>query len=401
MAREAIFISYRREDSAKDAAKLYETLAARIGASYVFKDVDDIPLGADFGRHISEVLPRCRIALIVIGPGWAKVRDQDGRRRLEDPFDWVRIEVELAVAAATRGDLQVIPILVNGARMPRADEVPTAIHGLLARNAAIIRRQNDFVTDVKRLLSAVALVVAPEMVRIPAGEFMMGSPNPDPIKHYLMGDYATRMHKYESPQHLVRVQAFEMGKHPVTFAEWDAAIAAGANLHRPWDQRWGRDQRPVIEVSWEDAHTYIEWLDSKTSAGYRLPSEAEWEYCCRAGTQSAYSTGEEISHTQARFEHNSTAPVGSYPPNAFNLHDMHGNVIQWCEDVWHENYKGAPTDGSPWTTGGDVSARVLRGGCWNNTAGHLRSALRRRLEPRQRSITIGFRVARALEAQDG
>lgn len=392
MAREAIFISYRRDDSAKEAADLYRWLAARVGQSHLYKDVDNIPIGADFGAHIRDILPRCQIALIVIGPSWADARDQDGRRRLEDPFDWVRVEVELALAAAAAGNLRVVPVLVSGARMPRANEAPSSLHPLLSRNAAIVRPHPDFDADAERLLNALALVAAPELVRIPAGEFMMGSPQ----------DEAGR-NDDEGPQHRVRIETFELGKFPITFAEWDAACAAGASLSQLEDKPnyiehgWGRDRRPVINVSWHDTQAYIAWLNNKTSGGYRLPSEAEWEYACRAGTTAPYSTGAGIAKNQGQFNSQSTTVVGSYPPNDFGLHDMHGNVSEWCEDVWHGNYDGAPIDGSAWIADGDPSFRVLRGGDWHASPAYLRSASR---YWRYRADTgyghFGFRVAKAV-----
>jgi formylglycine-generating enzyme required for sulfatase activity len=382
MAGEAIFISYRRDDSKEDADALYEALAARIGESHLYKDVDNIPLGADFGAHIRGVLPRCQIALIVIGPKWVKAKDQHGRRRLEDPFDWVRVEVELALAAE---NLRVVPVLVNGASMPHPNDVPPSLHPLLGRNAAIVRRGPESQADTARLLNALTLVVTPEMVRIPAGEFVMGSP----------ADEQGRM-EHEGPQHRVIIKAFELGKCPVTFAEWDAAIAAGATLPRANYDRYGRDRRPVRGVSWVQAQDYIAWLNDKTSRGYRLPSEAEWEYACRAGTTTAYSTGASIRENQAVFGTMSPSLVGSYPPNAFGLHDMHGTVEEWCEDIWNANYNGAPSDGSAWISGSDAPSHVLRGGSWLSQPAALRSARRSSYNRDFCLGGFGFRVARSV-----
>jgi formylglycine-generating enzyme required for sulfatase activity len=229
-------------------------------------------------------------------------------------------------------------------------------------------------------------LLVPEMVRIPPGRFLMGSPGSS-------GN--------EGPQHEVRINyAFELGKYPVTFAEWDAALAAGAALEKPSDKGWGRDRRPVINVSWRDAHAYIGFLNdkrgvSRRSDAYRLPSEAEWEYSCRAGTTTAYSTGATINEKQARFRSTSTTPVGSFPANAFGLHDMHGNVWEWCEDAWNADYNVAPTDGSAWLTG-EASSRVLRGGSWNYGPLNLRSATRVRNDPSDRISLFGFRVARTV-----
>jgi len=229
---------------------------------------------------------------------------------------------------------------------------------------------------------------APEMVVVPAGEFMMGSKKGE-------GEAS------EHPQHKVAIpQAFAVGKYPVTFAEWDAASAAGGVSHKPGDQGWGRGRRPVINVSWEDAQDYIKWLNSKASGNpYRLLSEAEWEYACRAGTATAYSFGDRITKNQAQYSEggygsaSKTAESGSFPANAFGLHDMHGNVWEWCADCKNANYRGAPSDGSAWTAG-DCSVRVLRGGSWFYVSQALRAAYRFEDGATGRCDYTGFRVAR-------
>lgn len=151
MAREAIFIGYRRDDTADVAGRIYDAMAQRFGKARIFKDVDKIGPGVDFGDYIKSVLPRCRVALVLIGPGWLLSKDDSGNRRLDDPHDWVRVEIETALA--TSGVL-VVPVLVNGARMPTREEVPESLTPLLRRNAAIIRRDPDFHDDVGRLATA-------------------------------------------------------------------------------------------------------------------------------------------------------------------------------------------------------------------------------------------------------
>jgi formylglycine-generating enzyme required for sulfatase activity len=244
---------------------------------------------------------------------------------------------------------------------------------------------------------------SPEMVTIPPGEFLMGA---SAGEEGSIGD--------ERPQHEVRIDyAFALGKYAVTFAEWDAAIAAGAKLEKPSDQGWGRDRRPVIDVNWNDARAYIAWLNGKLGLegradAYRLPSEAEREYACRAGTTTPFSFGATISTAQANYngeytygagkkgeKRGKTTPVGSFHANPCGLHDMHGNVNEWCEDVWNASYNGAPTDGSPWLTG-DESSRVLRGGSWIDGPQYLRAADRNRSIPTLRNWGVGFRVARTL-----
>ena len=229
----------------------------------------------------------------------------------------------------------------------------------------------------------------PEMVVAPAGEFWMGSKDGE-------GD------AYERPRHKVTIaRPFAVGKYPVTFAEWDAALAAGAVEHKPSHEGWGGGRRPVINVNWEEAQAYVRWLSSAARLPYRLLSEAEWEYCCRAGTETPYSSGHTITKKEAQFSGGihggagKTVEAGSFPANAFGLHDMHGNVWEWCQDCWNDNYYNAPGDGTAWTTG-NCSRRVVRGGSWNSEPGYLRAACRNNRYPDLRFSYVGLRVARTL-----
>jgi formylglycine-generating enzyme required for sulfatase activity len=230
------------------------------------------------------------------------------------------------------------------------------------------------------------------MVVIPAGSFLMGSP---------AGEKGREAD--EGPQHRVRIaKSFALGKYEVTFAEYDACVAAGGCSKRA-DQGWGRGRRPAINVSWNDAQTYVKWLSARTGQTYRLPSEAEWEYAARAGTQTRYAWGNDLGKNRAncyscgsRWDAERTAPVGSFAANRWGLHDMHGNVWEWTMDCWHDTYRGAPADGSAWTTGGKCGARVLRGGSWDLIPSYLRSAVRVRRVTGYRSGYGGFRVARTL-----
>jgi formylglycine-generating enzyme required for sulfatase activity len=242
----------------------------------------------------------------------------------------------------------------------------------------------------------------PEMVVVPAGEFMMGSPESEKGRF-----------KNEGPQHKVTIrQPFAVGKFEVTFAEWDACVSEGGCTHKPADEGWGRAKRPVINVSWDDAVQYTAWLSKKTGKSYRLLTEAEWEYAARAVTRASdyapFSTGQTIDYRQANYDANfvygggrgglyrqKTMPVGSFKPNAFGLYDMHGNVWEWVQDCYRDSYRGAPTDGSA-VTSGDCSLRILRGGSWNYHPQLLRSAYRYASAPNIRTNFFGFRVARAL-----
>ena len=235
-----------------------------------------------------------------------------------------------------------------------------------------------------------------EMVVIPAGSFRMGCVS------------GLNCGRDEKPAHEVNIQSFALSKHEVTFDDWDACVrGGGCNGYRPDDQGWGRGKRPVINVSWEDAQSFVAWLSRVTGGDYRLPTEAEWEYAARAGTQEKYSWGNEIGRNRANcggcgsaWDYNWTAPVGSFAPNAFGLYDMHGNVQEWVEDCWNDSYLGAPVDGSAWLSGACDrfwrGGRVMRGGSYDNIPRNVRSANREREFPDVRWIEEGFRVARTL-----
>ena len=229
----------------------------------------------------------------------------------------------------------------------------------------------------------------PEMVEIPGGSFRMGCVS------------GRKCANDEHPVHTVRIEAFELSKYEVTFEEYDRFTAATRRT-RADDERWGRGRRPVINVSWEDAVAYTRWLSQQTGERYRLPSEAEWEYAARAGTGTAYSWGNEIGRNRAncdgcgsQWDNAQTAPVGSFSPNGWGLHDLHGNVLEWVQDCWNGSYQGAPTNGSAWESG-DCSQRVLRGGSWNYYPRDLRSADRLRDSSASRLDDDGFRVARTI-----
>ena len=229
----------------------------------------------------------------------------------------------------------------------------------------------------------------PLMVVVPSGEFMMGSP----------GSEAGRDDN-EGPVHRVTIaEPFAVGVYEVTFDEWEVCLSGGGCYgYRPHHWYGGRGNRPVIDLSWKIAQAYVEWLSRKTGKGYRLLSESEWEYVARAGTETAYHFGDRISRSQARFDSsgNTTVPVGSYPANAFGLHDVHGNAREWVEDCWNESYRGAPNDGSAWKSG-NCELRVRRGGSMVNDPEYVRSAARFRSNAGDNYHDGGLRVARTLD----
>lgn len=228
----------------------------------------------------------------------------------------------------------------------------------------------------------------PELVVIPRGSYSMGSPAQDDGRG-----------SDEVPRHEVSIDdSLAVGIYELTFREWDICVdAGGCNGYSPDDHGWGREWRPVVGVSWEDAQAYVQWISSMTGLEYRLPSEAEWEYVARAGTEGKYYVGEEITPDWANYGWNvgMTLGVGSYQANAFDLHDVHGNVWEWVADCWNGSYVGAPTDGGAWTNG-DCTQRVLRGGSWHDAPTHLRSSNRHKERAGTRNPNVGFRVVRTL-----
>ncbi len=240
----------------------------------------------------------------------------------------------------------------------------------------------------------------PALIAAPLGRFQMGAKKRDRWAH-----------DNERPRHRVTFRRpFAVGRFAVTFDEYDAFVAA-TGAERPDDHGWGRGRRPVINVSWEDAQRYCAWLSEVVGARYRLPSEAEWEYLCRAGGDGRFSTGDMITTAQANFNGQDpwisgcgatflerTTPVGAYPPNAWGFYDMHGNVAEWVEDCWIEGYAGAPTNGAPRRLGADARAisAVVRGGGWSARPRFLRSTDRWHYGRDVRFEFIGFRVARDL-----
>jgi formylglycine-generating enzyme required for sulfatase activity len=226
-----------------------------------------------------------------------------------------------------------------------------------------------------------------ELVIVPSGEFEMGStakPSEQPVHHVSIG------------------KNFAIGRRDVTFAEWDRCVAGSGCKFSPPDQGWGRGDRPVTDVSWDDAQEFVAWLTKTTGKSYRLPTEAEWEYAARGGSTTPYWWGKDVGtgHGQCAEcgggERGKTEPAGSFRPNAFGLYDTAGNAAEWTEDCWNPTYSGAPNDGSAWTKG-DCSLRVLRGGSFADKAAAVRSSARFRYDEDVRYYANGFRVARDLD----
>jgi formylglycine-generating enzyme required for sulfatase activity len=227
----------------------------------------------------------------------------------------------------------------------------------------------------------------PDLVSLPAGEFVMGSTSEDKFS------LAT-----ERPAHRVALsETFALGRFPVTVGEYRHY----AKAHDPHDD----PALPVVNVSWNEAQSYCAWLSERAGHSIRLPSEAEWEYACGAGSTAPFSTGDDITPIEATFLYNEQGdrvglgrrtPAGSHAPNAFGLEAMHGNICEWVQDEWHPNYDEAPADGKAWIGKNDHSLRVIRGGAWDYLPRLLRTAWRDAMPKHERRDNVGFRIAHTL-----
>ncbi len=459
-----IFLNYRRDDSRWPTLSLYNLLAQSFPREQLFMDVEGyIRPGDDFVEVLEQQVSACETMVVIIGPQWLSIAGDGGNPRIADANDWVHIEIATALARKIR----VIPVLVDGASMPRASDLPEPLKAL-ARRQAIRLTHDRFNADGQRLVKALqeslggkqapavasgadlgqafqespggnksssaasgdpALRVrpgsgesfrdgdaawAPEMVVVPAGSFMMGTAQAE--IDALCKEYpgAAEWFRREGPQHKVTIaKPFAVGRFAVTRGEFAAfvkesghAVLEGGSFKDPGFAQ--DDSHPVVCVNWDDAKAYATWLSGKTGKNYRLPSEAEWEYACRAGSSTPFWQGSSISTDQANYDGNytfgggrkgeyrqRTVPVKSFAPNPWGLYQVHGNVWEWCQDCWNERYEDAPADGSVLTTG-DCAFRLLRGGSWLSGPRYLRAASRYRFSVVGRSYAVGFRLARTL-----
>ena len=419
-----IFINYRRETASGYAGRLYDRLVMQFGRDNVYMDVDmRIPLGRNFTTYLRDAVESCAVMLVVIDRAWITARDRDGQRRLDNPADFVRMEIEMAL----RRDIPVIPIFTQNAPMPRADELPSELQELAYRQGLELsdsRFDADFgrlQTELETVLQAEAAALSPPaepertaveapatppetpravelperftndlgmtFVRIPAGAFTMGSPDSD-------------RHAYdeEKPAHQVTIsQPFYLGVHPVTQAQWEAVMGSNPSHFK------GKPTHPVEQVSWNDAQQFLQRLNARRDGyHYALPSEAQWEYACCAGSTGAYCFGDDEGQlgTYAWYDDNAdgaTHPVGEKQSNVWGLYDMHGNVWEWVADGQRTYTVNAVTDPTGPTDAG--AERVFRGGGWYDSAQGARSADRYGLLPGYRVESLGFRCLSAASSQ--
>ena len=393
-----IFISYAREniEQARALAEAFEFQGWNVWWD------PKIRSGQDFDEEIIRQLNNAKCVVVL----WSVHSAQSA---------YVRGEAREALARRI-----LIPVVLDGSQPPMdlrsVQATVLADCGNLAGSATF----KQLVNDVRALVDIPIYreqpkdgSAAPEMVVVPAGEFWMGSPEDESGRD-----------DNEGPRHRVRISdRFGLGRFALSFDEYDW-FAAATDRRLPDDSGWGRAKRPVIDVSWEDATDYSEWLSDQTGKTFRLPSEAEWEYAARAGMQGPFSFEGPLTPERANYNGVGALPdvgprfrgqtmlVDSFEPNAFHLYQMHGNVWEWVADRRHDSYEGAPDDGSAWLEsagwridglqrgpGGSrwrPNPRMLRGGAWNVQAPCLRSAYRWYNEATHRHFNVGFRIAQTL-----
>jgi formylglycine-generating enzyme required for sulfatase activity len=432
-----IFINYRRDDSAPHALNVAQYFENKFGKSNIFIDIDRLWAGLKFKTVLEDKLAQCKVMLAIIGPNWVDARDGEGSRRLDNPEDWVRLEIERALAR----NIPVIPVLVAGATLPSKSDLPRSLQPLIEHQCATVTTNGfryemaGLARDVAyltvrrpwgRIVAATSALIlgtedqmraegrikvdakfiqgapsgwfkpgagktewfkdheaGPEMVVVPAGGFKMGSP-----------EHEEGRDNGETQVPVTIAGPFAVGRFAVTFDQWNACVTdGGCNGYRPNDQGWGRGNRPVINVNWDDAKSYAAWLSRETGKTYRLLSEAEHEYVTRAGTTTPFWWGS--TPKQATYNTERTVTVDSFEANPWGLFNVHGNVWEWTEDCWNDSNRGNPGDGSARTTG-NCSKHVVRGGSWGLDPQNLRAAYRIRYPTDSRYFHLGFRLARAL-----
>jgi formylglycine-generating enzyme required for sulfatase activity len=428
-----IFISYAREDR-RVAERLATLLEQECGWS-VFWDREILP-GTAFVDVLGAELKAARHVIVLwskasISSHWVRDEAQEGLNRevltpvlidaVEPPLGFRSIHAadlagwDLSTAdprfqelvAALKGERRVVtPTPLPGRRRWRRTAViggaaaasMLAAAGLLAYVAGpdlfaqgepVRPRTWEMPEGYQAFGSFRDCPDCPEMIAIPPGSFSMGA-----------SWFERDAQSDERPQVPIDVEkAFALGAREVTFKEWQSCVNdGGCRQYHPDDEGWGKEDRPVIFVSWDQAHEFLVWLTEKTGKLYRLPSEAEWEYACRAGTATKYAFGDTISAGQANYGRNTggTREVGSYPPNAWGLSDMHGNVWEWVADVWSDSHKGRSGDQHARTVGTDEDERAIRGGSWDDPPRRVQCIARNHKDRDQRENEIGFRVARLL-----
>jgi formylglycine-generating enzyme required for sulfatase activity len=395
-----IFISYRRDDSAGYAIALFKQLSEHFGAEQIFMDIDTIEPGLDFVEVIEEAVGSCDALVALIGRQWLTITDEAGNRRLDDPYDFVRLEI----ATALDRNIRVIPALVRGAPMPRTEELPAPLKMLARRNALELSDQR-FDHDVGRLIAVLEKVLgavkeAPPQPA-PAATQQVEPTFTLPILEWI--DIPAGWVTFEGKEHYV--EFFRIGKYPVTHVQFQAFIDAPDGFRsdvwwqglakrqaEPGEQAWPVDNNPRENVSWYDAVAFSRWLSDKTGLAISLPTEQQWQRAAQGDDGRVYPWGNVFDSNRCNTQEsgiNCTTPVDEYPTGAspFGVMDMAGNVWEWCLNEHYDN---------PENTGlaGDA-ARVQRGGSWLFFQNDARCDYRDGNSPDFRSYNVGFRVVSA------
>ena len=436
MAR--IFLSYRRDDSGGWAGRLYDRLSQHFGQDHVFMDINTIEPGWDFVEVIEQAVGSCDALVALIGRQWLTITDASGQRRLDNPEDYVRLEIATALARNVR----VIPALVEGAPMLRSSDLPDALKMLARRNALEIS-DTRFHYDTDKLITALDNVLKdaehtyekseapvvhttpssgadiigrpepasrgepravlpweesstarqpfePEMIFIPAGEFLMGS---DPQRDKGASDN-------EQPQHRVYLPDYYLAKTLVTNSQYGAFVAAtGHQVPERWRNRvppLGEEDHPVVNVHWYDAMSYCLWLIEATGKPYSLPSEAEWEKSARGTDGRIYPWGDQWDYTRCNSRatgNPQTTIVYAYPQGVspYGVLDLVGNVGQWTRSLGGSAYPYRSADGRENLAAPPFVARVVRSGAYYPILGGARCARRNEILPTKRNQDVGFR----------
>jgi formylglycine-generating enzyme required for sulfatase activity len=445
-----LFVSHVNEDSAA-ALEIVGKLEQRGIRCWIAPR--DVRAGSRFDDEIADALDACRAMLLIFSE---KCNQSEYIRREvtvagESGKDIIPIRIEkdarplrgLRVRLSTLHWIDgfishehvidelvrnfVAPASELGHRERRTEEAerPMGAKGRVLVEAAIVQNAKGkwFLPGAGRAEWFKDHEAGPEMVVVPAGKFIMGSPDTEPQRERWQAGT-------ESPRREVTIaQPFAVARHAITRGQFAAFVTATGHEIREGARVWKGDKwvddpkaswrapgffqddgHPVVCVNWNDAKAYAAWLSRTTSKSYHLPSEAEREYVTRAGTTMPFWWGSSITPDRANYNgrfvyegggsegewRKSTVPVGIFEANPWGLYNVHGNVWEWCEDVWHDNYGGAPADGSAWLQGGDESRRVVRGGSWDDGPRYLRAANRIRNTTVDRNDFIGFRLARTL-----
>lgn len=406
-----IFISYRRADSTYLIGRIKDRLEAAFGNKSVFRDLDDIPAGVDFRTVLEKETHGCQVMLVVIGPLWAGITDAKGNKRLFDPNDYTRIEVETGLKGLEQNRIMVIPTLLMNAPMPSPQDIPESLLQLTFQNAISIRNDPDFNHDIERLIRDIRRwrgyaeeditteYFEPKTIHISEGKFWMGSAA------------AQGGPGNESPEHEVFLPAYRIGKYPVTNAQFEEFIRETGRLVTPnmgWDgQKSPKDRmdHPVTGVTFYDAVAYCQWLSGKTGRKYILPNEAQWEKACRAGERTIYPWGDEFEAGRCNQGGSALAQVDAFPAqNEFGCFDLVGNIRQWTCSLWGEKRIAPdPAFAYPWKDDhrNDLNAsrqvrRVIRGSSMKDDVNVLRCSYRSGQapdDPGLPGVRTGFRVA--------